>query len=106
MKNGYLRLFALAAQPCAAGQAQERHARIEGHARVAGLGRADAGGRGGGSRSPPGGGDHGGRLGDLSPGLGICVILAAALTMPVLDIAARTAGGGAGLYPLAGPRGK
>ena len=89
-------LLFLPPQPRAAGQAEKRHARVQQHARVAGLGRADAGGRGGGSRSPAGGGDHGGRLGDLSLGLGVRVVLAAALTVPVLGVAVHPAGGGAG----------
>ena len=94
MKNGYLRLFALAAQPCAAGQAQERHARIEGHARVAGLAGLDGlAGSGGLDR----GGSTAGQLWDDRAAAQLDVT---ALAVGVAGIACAGVGGSPGVSQL------
>ena len=94
MKNGYLRLFALAAQPCAAGQAQERHARIEGHARVAGLAGLDG-------LAGSGGLDRGGSIaGQLWDDRAAAQLGVTALAVGVAGIACAGVGGSPGVSQL------
>ena len=80
----------LAAQPRAAGQAQHRHARVQHHAGIAGLGAFDRFAVLNGSALLMG---HGGLLGDLLCSSRVAVILAADSAVPVLDVARHEAGG-------------
>ena len=80
----------LAAQPCAAGQAQHRHARVQHHARITCLGAFDRLVALNGSALLMG---HGGLLGDLLCGRRVAEILAADGAVPVLDVARHEGGG-------------